>query len=328
MSEFAPVSVIILAILSGIIGLVITGFTVWHIYLCTKGQTTIECLEKTRYLSGVRKRVEQNRRDEIQHKRNDSEGGIKESLQRAGGQLLEIHANAVPGALRYEEGEEHTSPTPTFSMPSRQPQANSASYSDFPTRDVESPAQLALRRNYSHYEADRETERYNEYLDEQETSAMPNAFDLGWKRNLLHLFGPNPWFWFLPVCNTTGDGWNWEVSEKWRVAAEEVARRKEQRLMAARTGVPVHAQETGLGGGGTGGHYNQARQYAGSYDDEVVMHENDSTPMQTFRKQQYGRRQKRDFDMTGEGGEIESFEVSDSSGDDDDDNNNGNTVDR
>ena len=33
-------------------------------------------------------------------------------------------------------------------------------------------------------------------------------------------FGPNPWLWFLPVCNTTGDGWRWDVSSEWLEASD------------------------------------------------------------------------------------------------------------
>jgi hypothetical protein len=46
-----PVNYILLSVLSGIIGLVISGFTAWHVYLTASGSTTIESMEKTRYLS-------------------------------------------------------------------------------------------------------------------------------------------------------------------------------------------------------------------------------------------------------------------------------------
>ncbi|KAJ9663662.1 palmitoyltransferase for Vac8p [Neophaeococcomyces mojaviensis] len=304
LSEFAPVQVIILTVLSGIIGLVITGFTSWHVYLCFRGQTTIECLEKTRYLAGVRRRVEQVRQDQhqAQHNRNRSEGGITETIQRAGGQILEFHANAVPGASRYEEGEEHTSPAPSVYTPPR-----SSQYSDFPSRNDESPAQQALRKNYSSYERDREHERYEDYLDDKETSKMPNAFDLGWRKNLAHLFGPNPWLWFLPVCNTTGDGWQWEVSQKWLTASEEAARRREQRLQLARENRQAPVSYCPSPRGGAGRHYQDGVE--GSYDNNPGAHGEGAMSMQTFRS---GRRQRQDFDRAGENGEVGSFEVSDS----------------
>ena len=139
LEEYAPVNIIMLAVIAGVIGLVLTGFTGWHLYLVLRGQTTIECLEKTRYLSGVRNRVERNR---LEHARHDHQrlnsDDITDRVKRAGEQLLEFHANAVPGASRYEEGEEHTSP-----VPSSRPPMN---YSDFPSSDADSPAQQALRR--------------------------------------------------------------------------------------------------------------------------------------------------------------------------------------
>lgn len=312
MSEFAPVQVIILAVLAGIIGIVITAFTAWHLYLCLRGQTTIECLEKTRYLAGIRKRVEQNRHEQNQaahaHKRGLSEGGISESLQRASGQILEFHANAVPGASRYEEGEEHSSPTPSIrqAVPATPTAANR--YNDYPAKDDESPAQQALRKTYSGYETDRERERYEEYLDDSETSKMPNAFNLGWRRNLLHVFGPNRWLWFLPVCNTTGDGWKWEVSQKWLIASEEAARRKEQRLQQAQAQGHYSTSPAPRHPISGAGRYYQDLQ-SNSYDDNTAVHGQGSMSMRALQKP--SRKHRRDFDA-GEDGEVGSFEVSDS----------------
>lgn len=308
--EFAPVQIIILTALSGIIGLVITGFTSWHLYLCVRGQTTIECLEKTRYLAGVRKKVEQHRQEQSQqhHGRGLSEGGISETLHRAGGQILEFHANAVPGALRYEEGEEHRSPTPDSRNEYMDPSARSSHFSDFPAQHGESLAQKALRKNYSNYETDRERERYEEYLDDKETSKMPNAFDLGWRKNLLHVFGSNRWLWFLPVCNTAGDGWKWEVSPKWMAASEDAAKRKEQRLRHAQNRGQAPITFGGRGSQGFGDHYSDVER--NSYDDSPATHGRGAMSMQTFSRS--GRRQRRDFDVAGEDGEVGSFEVSDS----------------
>lgn len=52
-----PINYVMLAVIAGIIGLVVTGFTSWHIMLASRNQTTIECLEKTRYLSPLRKQI-------------------------------------------------------------------------------------------------------------------------------------------------------------------------------------------------------------------------------------------------------------------------------
>lgn len=188
---FMPINYVLLCTISGIIGLVLTGFTGWHMSLACRNQTTIECLEKTRYLSPLRKSMRRN------------QNGLQ--AQSYGRQLAEIHANAVPGATRDEEGEETLS-----------------------SRDISrSPAQQALRRNYNDLERSRERERYEDYLDEQDSEKLPNAFDLGWKRNLRHLFGEKASLWFLPVCNSVGDGWHWEPSRKWLEAREDLRHRRE-----------------------------------------------------------------------------------------------------
>ena len=185
-----PVNYVLLCVVSGIMGLVLTGFTAWHISLAWRGQTTIECLEKTRYLSPLRKTM---RKQQI-HREN---GGIS-----FGQQLAEIHANALPGVTRPEEGQEV---------------------------DLEqgSPAQESLRRTYNDVERSRERDRYKDYLDEKDSVKLPNAFDLGWRRNLQHLLGEKPIFWFLPICNTTGDGWHWVPSPKWIQAREDIRRERE-----------------------------------------------------------------------------------------------------
>lgn len=188
---FTPINYVLLCTISGIIGLVLMGFTGWHLSLACRNQTTIECLEKTRYLSPLRK--------SIRKYQNGIQG------QSYGRQLAEIHANAIPGATRDEEGEEMLS-----------------------TRNTDrSPAQKALHRNYNDMERSRERERYEDYLDEQDSEKLPNAFDLGWRTNLRHLFGEKPLLWFLPVCNSVGDGWYWEPSQKWLEACEDLKRRRE-----------------------------------------------------------------------------------------------------
>ncbi|KAL8916803.1 MAG: hypothetical protein Q9172_006102 [Xanthocarpia lactea] len=187
---FMPINYVLLCTISGIIGLVLTGFTAWHLSLAWRNQTTIECLEKTRYLSPLRKSM---------RKHQDGIDG-----QTYGRQLAEIHANAVPGATRDEEGEEMLAPNGMN----------------------RSPALQALRSNYNEMERSRERERYEDYLDEQDSEKLPNAFDLGWRTNLRNLFGEKPFYWFLPVCNSIGDGWQWEPSQKWLEAREDLKRRR------------------------------------------------------------------------------------------------------
>jgi palmitoyltransferase len=124
--------------------------------------------------------------------------------------------------------------------------------------------------SYVEMEAARSRKRYEDYLDEQDSSKLPNAFDLGWRRNLRHLFGPNPLLWFVPVCNTIGDGWAWEASPKWIEARDRLrAEREQQRLREVHAGwgdgdpddeppviTRVHATEPS---GGAGRHYPAER---------------------------------------------------------------------
>jgi palmitoyltransferase len=199
------VNVIVLAVISGIIGLVISGFTGWHIYLTMTGQTTIESLEKTRYLAPLRKTLEPSA-----HAPHATAGQVGEYMK-------ETHANALPGVLRAEEGD-------TLLDPSLVPQSapsQSASY--------QSQAASSLHRSYASMEAQRERDRYNNYLDEEDSEKMPNAFDHGWKRNMIHVFGEQPLLWGIPICNTSGNGWMWDVSPKWLEARERVGREREQR---------------------------------------------------------------------------------------------------
>ncbi|KAH8599996.1 DHHC palmitoyltransferase-domain-containing protein [Bisporella sp. PMI_857] len=167
-----PVNYVMLAVISGIIGIVLAGFTGWHILLASRGQTTIECLEKTRYLSPLRKSMQQ------QHIANHERRPIDDTPM----------AN---GEQRH----------PTFDA----------------------------------YERARARARYEEYLDEQDSEKLPSAFDLGWRKNLLHLFGPSRALWAFPICNTTGDGWSWEPSPKWIEARDRIAREREEQRTRERS---------------------------------------------------------------------------------------------
>ncbi|KAJ2993092.1 hypothetical protein NUW58_g1950 [Xylaria curta] len=166
-----PINFILLAVVSGIIGLVVGAFTGWHIMLATRGQTTIECLEKTRYLSPLRKT--------LQHQFVAQHNGEGIPLPKYGQQFLDMHANALPGITRPEEGE--------VTLPGNDGMPSHASYAEM--------------------ERYRARKRYEEYMDEQDSEKLPNAFDLGAKKNLLHLFGPRPLLWAFPVVTTTSDGW-------------------------------------------------------------------------------------------------------------------------
>ncbi|PGH09686.1 hypothetical protein AJ80_07637 [Polytolypa hystricis UAMH7299] len=224
-----PISIVLLAVISGIIGLVLTGFTIWHISLAWRGLTTIECLEKTRYLAPVRQTFDRQRMEGHWAAPNASngapDGSLTRTLQGYGQQILDAHANAIPGVTRAEEGEER--PSPPVQSRGHDPEQGRFYQSTDPYH-YQTPAQQSLHYSYEEMEREREMERYEDYLNEQETEKLPNAFDLGWRRNFVHLLGEKPLLWPLPICNTTGDGWHWEPSQKWL----DVKQRIEQRRLA------------------------------------------------------------------------------------------------
>lgn len=245
-----PVNVVLLAVISGIIGLVLTGFTAWHISLAFRGMTTIECLEKTRYLSPLRKSLDRERagRQMGNNRGPGSHGdhGIGHTLQGFGQQVLDSHANAIPGVTREEEGEERPSPT-LHSQDMSRPYQNPHNTGSHGQNEHQSPAQQSLYNSYEELERARERERYEDYLDDRDSEKLPHAFDLGWRRNLRHLFGEKPLFWFLPICNTTGDGWRWEASSKWVESRERIRRERTEGPLQPQT-APVY---------GTGRFYDQ-----------------------------------------------------------------------
>ena len=219
-NDLFTVNVIILAVLSGILGLVLAGFTGWHFSLAARGQTTIECLEKTRYLSPLRKSLQKQNiggagRHYDEHQPR-SEEGVIQTMQRYGQQLAEIHANALPGVTRVEEGEERSSPTPN----------NLDLEGGRPGRSMTAREALSSI-SYAEMERERERRRYEDYLDEKDSEKLPSAFDLGWRRNLHDLFGEVWYLRFLPICNSKGDGWVWEASEKWLDARERIKAERE-----------------------------------------------------------------------------------------------------
>ena len=199
-----PVNFVMLCVMGGILGLVVGAFTTWHIMLASRGQTTIECLEKTRYLSTVRK---------THMRAHHPSNRVPQVAQ----QFVDFHTNALPGVTRPEEGEERR-----------------------PSRDAMRP--LPVQMSYEQREQEMSRRRYEEYLDEQDSEKLPNAFDLGWKRNLNHVLGPSPMLWFFPICNTTGDGWSWEASPKWVVERERLSNERDAQ----------RAREINAGWGGAG----------------------------------------------------------------------------
>ncbi len=212
MEDLEPVNFIMLSVMSGIIGVVLAIFTGWHIWLSLCGQTTIECLETTRYLSPLRRPY---------NSAHNPTGHMHPVAQ----QVVDFHANALPGITRPEEGEEGRR-----SNDMRRPNGHTA------------PVQLS----YHEMEQQQSRRRYEEYLDEQDSEKLPSAFDLGWKRNMEHLLGHNKFLWFLPINNTTGDGWSWEASPKWLEVRDRLRReREEQRAREINAGWGMADPQTG-----------------------------------------------------------------------------------
>ncbi|KAI1000762.1 Palmitoyltransferase [Podosphaera aphanis] len=175
-----PVNCVMLAVISGIIGLLLAGFTCWHIILATRGQTTIECLEKTRYLSPLR--------------------------------------NSKPKLS-----------TEPISQTQRSTGSDSSMRDTEQTSEYEHPSfHPAERVNFNDHERIQSQRRYEEYLDEQDSEKLPSAFDFGWRKNWLDLFGPNKLLWPFPVVTTVGDGWHWEPSHSWIEARERITRQREE----------------------------------------------------------------------------------------------------
>ncbi|KAL3426820.1 DHHC zinc finger domain-containing protein [Phlyctema vagabunda] len=219
--SYMPINYVMLAVISGIIGIVLAGFTGWHIILASRGQTTIECLEKTRYLSPLRKAA--------QHQ-----------------------------SVRNHDSESNCGPI------NGQPMTNMASHAPMNSGAENTQLPFGHTKYHTSYEAmerQRARDRYEEYLDEQDSEKLPSAFDLGRRRNLLHLFGPKKLLWALPICTTTGDGWNWEPSPKWLAARERIgAEREEQRARerAAGWGEDTSVQSP-VRQEGAGRHYLESR---------------------------------------------------------------------
>jgi len=261
------VNTVLLSVLAGIIGLVLSGFTAWHLYLVFNGQTTIESLEKTRYLSPLKKSMEQQIRRGRQYVGSEAES--QDQDEPLLNQLKEIHANALPGVTRPEEGEDGNDDTASLSNGS--------------------PAQQSLRRTYADIEEQRERDRYANYLDEQDSEKMPHAFNLGWRRNLQHVFGPSPMLWPLPVCNTSGDGWNWAVSENWISKRDEIARSRTVReQQAERSWQDGSSNGFGMPGrptsNGAGRHYQDQPLIAQARSRTDVRGPPQAVPMRTFDK--------------------------------------------
>ncbi len=262
-----PVNILVLAVVSGVFGLALSGFTGWHIMLALQNQTTIERLEKTRYLSAWRGGSGGPARggqavngggfpaaiaapkyeEQLQEMRVDA-GGMPGAMSRAGDGYGGSNRDADEGDSSGGGGGERRRPWEEQQGDGRQQQQEEE---DEGRASASASARDALRASYAEMERHRERERYERYLDEQDSEKLPHAFDLGWRANLRHLLGPRPLLWALPVCNTIGDGWHWESSARWHEAQQQLARqRAEQR----------HLQQQRERDAGWGGRQQQQQQ--------------------------------------------------------------------
>jgi palmitoyltransferase len=240
-----PVHFVILSVISGIIALVLSAFSGYHVYLTSRNRTTIESLEKTRYLSPLRERADQ-RLHEPRTYVDGANDGFGERLRHFGTALTEMHVNALPGVLRSEEGEgDDTGAAPSPALASLRraagsaavpPPTNPVAHAPYDTYHPPSSSSATFPRGPS-----REERQYDAYLDERDSARLPHAFDLGWRRNMLAVLGPSPLRWFLPVCNSPGDGWTWERSPEWarrrdalRLARVREREERERQALAAR----------------------------------------------------------------------------------------------
>lgn len=162
--DLGPVNWVLLCVIAGIIGLVLGGFTTWHLMLVGAGMTTIESLEKARYTTPA-----------LSHR----------PLAPSGANHLYDNATNDPD---YDYASAHAE------------------------------------------EREHEFRRYNAYVLEESARKLPHPFNLGRARNFRAVFGRSEewWLWFLPRFSGVGDGWNWETSAEWRVAAEKVRVERER----------------------------------------------------------------------------------------------------
>lgn len=194
------VSCFILAVLAGVLGLVLTGFTAWHISLVARNLTTIESLERTRYVMPLR--------DILDHKRKEilmawNQGVLAPPVNI---QKRNEAQEAARSRGQYDEWQKH-SDNGRFSH-------------------TVNPYQ---RANYAP-EHLHELERHYLYLDDSEADALPHAYDRGWRENFRLLFGENRVWWWLPTKNVYGDGWMWPINPEFAIARQTLEKKREQRI--------------------------------------------------------------------------------------------------
>ncbi|CAK7269688.1 palmitoyltransferase for Vac8p [Sporothrix epigloea] len=215
-----PVQYIMLTVVGAIFGLAVGLFTAWHIILASRGQTTIECMEKTRYSSSLRGSMPFTAAATVA-------GAIGEGLSTLSSDARA--AAAEHGVLPPQYGRQMAHLQGHGGRPRDEEMGLFAgvegahdddSYNDDMPNNYASES--GRRLTYNELERYRAQKRHEAYLDELDSAKMPHAFDLGVRRNLRQMFGATPWLWPLPIYTSTGDGWSWEPSPRWVAARERM----------------------------------------------------------------------------------------------------------
>lgn len=99
-SDLTPVNWILLIVVSGVIGLVLTGFTIWHIILCTRNMTTIESMEKVRYTApSLRTGIPPPGAQLVNNNRSEANRERQHEFDRYNNYLLEESSKKLPHAF-------------------------------------------------------------------------------------------------------------------------------------------------------------------------------------------------------------------------------------
>lgn len=231
-----PVQYIMLTVVGGIIGFAVGLFTTWHIVLASRGQTTIECMEKTRYSSSLRGSMPFTAAATVAGAIGDGFSTLSANAQAAAAE----HGVPLPqygrqmnhlsngngsgnghGRARDEEQGLFAGVEGAHDDDDDDDESTLLNYSSS-VASGGAHSQMGRRLTYDELERYRAQKRHDAYLDEQDSAKMPHAFDLGTRRNLRHMFGTKPWLWPIPVSTTTGDGWTWEPSPKWVAARDRI----------------------------------------------------------------------------------------------------------
>ncbi|KAG0634113.1 DHHC palmitoyltransferase-domain-containing protein [Tuber brumale] len=106
--DLTPVNWVLLAVVAGVVGLVLSGFTIWHLTLVASGMTTIESLEKVRYNSPTLSRRCPPPPEDAHHLYDDPNYQARqeniEAFQRYNTYIMEEASNNLPHAFHLGRG--------------------------------------------------------------------------------------------------------------------------------------------------------------------------------------------------------------------------------